>query len=652
VLEKYGFGPNFRKAFKILYTDITARIMVNGYFSESIRIERGVKQGDALSCAIFILCVDPLLRNLNKNDKIKGITLKLKRSNLSFQHKSSGYADDISIICKDTQGSLEAIFEEYQRLTKLSGLELNADKTEILRLTSIEGKSYSFKYQGKIHKIKNVSKLKICGIYFSSESEIESEHNVNDKIKKLECKLKPWIKRGLSLEGKILLVKTFGISQLIYNMQCVNFTEDKILEIERKIFSFIWSKRTLEVNSKSIDRIKRSVLKNDYLEGGLKATDVESLNKALKLRQYIRSNKVEHVISKIQKKCLSDNNNYNNLQQDFGKIGNEEVIVNTALETIHNIIDYNRKLIKDKVENSDIGNETVNQVSSINVANYLRRTEKVLALCIFNNTFKDLETLLDLTREAETEVDRRRSKMLEMILSNFPKEFRQLALSFDDNSNSICTELVEIETGEGCWMRLEDMTTKSFQSTLKHALGKITTLNVKQKTGISTFDMNNFLKIRQNCKNTRMRATYYRLTNNDFFSNDRMFRFKMSQDNNCPRCHGIETTKHMLWECHESAIIWKILNHTLDEIGLADEKISLYEDIYNITNNIPITHVKMKIIQEMIQITRPTNWNKAKIVETFHTVANMEKYIAVKNNKLTSWQNKWSILKRLKEYTN
>jgi hypothetical protein len=46
----YGFGPGFIQIFKTLYRNITA----NGFASESIKIDRGVKQGDALSCAIFI----------------------------------------------------------------------------------------------------------------------------------------------------------------------------------------------------------------------------------------------------------------------------------------------------------------------------------------------------------------------------------------------------------------------------------------------------------------------------------------------------------------------------------------------------------------------------------------------------------------------
>jgi exonuclease III len=93
-LEAYGFRTGFINTFQILYRNITARILVNGYTTESIQINRGVKQGDALSCAIFIICIDPLLRNLNENKTIKQI-----RSGKNELFKASAYADDISVIC-------------------------------------------------------------------------------------------------------------------------------------------------------------------------------------------------------------------------------------------------------------------------------------------------------------------------------------------------------------------------------------------------------------------------------------------------------------------------------------------------------------------------------------------------------------------------
>jgi hypothetical protein len=81
------FGPGFIQIFKTLYRNIPTRIVINGFASESIRIERGAKQSDALSCAIFIIWIDPLLRSLNKNKRVKEI--KLRRKKLQMMKKST-----------------------------------------------------------------------------------------------------------------------------------------------------------------------------------------------------------------------------------------------------------------------------------------------------------------------------------------------------------------------------------------------------------------------------------------------------------------------------------------------------------------------------------------------------------------------------------
>ena len=54
--------------------------MVKGHLGKFIDILRGVKQGDALSCAIFILCIDPLIRNLNADPEIRMVEIKSRIS--------------------------------------------------------------------------------------------------------------------------------------------------------------------------------------------------------------------------------------------------------------------------------------------------------------------------------------------------------------------------------------------------------------------------------------------------------------------------------------------------------------------------------------------------------------------------------------------
>jgi hypothetical protein len=53
--------------------------------------------------------------------------------------------------------------------------------------------------------------------------------------------------------------------------------------MEMILFSILWtsSKSTI---AKGIDRLKRSILKNNITEGGLNTADVEYLKESLKLR--------------------------------------------------------------------------------------------------------------------------------------------------------------------------------------------------------------------------------------------------------------------------------------------------------------------------------------------------------------------------------
>ena len=234
-LRAYGFGEKFIQYFNTLYNGLSVKVLVNGFFSEKINIERGVKQGDALSCSLFILCMDPLIRNLNENKKIEPITFKSQLTHTVVKHKASGYADDIAIVCRNKLGSVQEVFFEYERLTRKLGLELNADKTEILRIGHLNEQEVvlSINYMGIAYKIRNIDQMKICGLYFCNDPVVEYDHNILSKIERFELQLKKWMCRNLTLEGKILIVKTYGLSQLIYNLQCYGILQKEVALVER-----------------------------------------------------------------------------------------------------------------------------------------------------------------------------------------------------------------------------------------------------------------------------------------------------------------------------------------------------------------------------------------------------------------------------------
>jgi exonuclease III len=642
-LKAYGFGEGFVDIFKILYRNITAKILVNGYQSESIKIMRGVKQGDALSCAIFILCIDPLIRNINKNKTIKEIKLvkSLKKNQIYF--KGGAYADDVSVICNGSQKSIQGVFDEYSKLTKRSGLELNADKTEILRLNSNIMQSLSIKYLGKNFKITTVESLKICGLFFSINEEDEYKRNVNEKITKLEYKIKQWTPRHLTIEGKILIVKTFGLSQLIYNMQCYGFKLLDLKKAEQIIFKFIWSSN---VNNNGIDRIKRSVMKNEYEMGGMKVTDIECLDRSLKLKQFIRAANSNHIISSIQNLIISNNKENSTLRQEYYEITNKEDICSSAQESINIITDYSRDLIHLKSqEEIEADKIIIEEVSSINIETFLNRKKRIFTLCMLLPITKlGITTLGELIQAYEHEVDANLNKSMKLVLKTIPATLVNIAKCFNEEINEVDNNLKYMIDGNNNRKAIGMLTVKDFQATLKKALNRVEITNFGEKLDIGEFDNNNITIFRKYCKNAKLRNIYFRLIHKDFFTHVRMKKFNMTTTDKCPRCGEVETIQHLLWECLQVKLIWKIYNNLMVKVNKTDEQINDYKQIYEVGKTSGTALIKIKVIQELIQIRRPMNWNMENLKKLVTDLVNIEKYNSKISHSEERTSTKWKFL--------
>jgi hypothetical protein len=640
-LIAYGFGDGFVKMFKTLYNDISARILINGFMSNAIKIERGVKQGDALSCAIFIICIDPLLRNLNKNEQIKQVKIN-QRNGTRIKFKSAAYADDISIICMNTEQSVKQVFLEYERLTNGSGLELNADKTEILNLNEVGQEKFKVVYKGATFEITLVNSIKICGLYFCTDMNEEYQRNVRDKIDKLSNKIKLWSHRHLTMEGKTLIVKTFGLSQIIYNMQSYGFENSELNLTEKIIFKFLWSTND---NPNGIDRIKRSVMKNEYSKGGMKVTDVECLNRALKLKQFIRASTSKHPISNIQLHLTSEKKIQ--IQQEYHRITTEEAICRTAQETMNIIIDHNRnEYNKLSIEKIETDKNMIEEVASINIKTYLKRKGKVLHVCMMNELSRmDITTLGDLTQAIEYENEQRTKKTMIMICSVFPNTLLNISKCYNEDINTIDEEVKFIQLENDNRKDIRNISVKEMQITLKVALKRIEEQDFKRRLGVDQFDNRNVTKIRQSCQNAKLRNIYFRLINNDFFPRTRMLKYKMITDENCLRCGMSETSRHLLYDCSQSRNIWELFNTILSKNKQEFDQIKVYDDIFKACKHPATNAVKIKIIQSLIQIIRPRNWTENNIIDIIKELMNIEKYNAFNSRNITKFEKKWQIFK-------
>ena len=81
-------------------------------------------------------------------------------------------------------------------------------------------------------------------------------------------------RRKLTLVGKINIVKSLGLSKLIYNASVLSLPENFSKRVDKVILDFIWDNKPR--------KIKTTTLIGDRNMGGLNLSEFESMNKALK----------------------------------------------------------------------------------------------------------------------------------------------------------------------------------------------------------------------------------------------------------------------------------------------------------------------------------------------------------------------------------
>ena len=118
------------------------RILLDQGLSDMFRVERGTPQGDKASPYLFILCIEILLIKMEIE---AGDSIGVCRFNEQLREKfglesmlSEAYADDLTILFKWDMIGLNSILEIIKRFSRVSGIEINEKKTQLM-VTGGEG---------------------------------------------------------------------------------------------------------------------------------------------------------------------------------------------------------------------------------------------------------------------------------------------------------------------------------------------------------------------------------------------------------------------------------------------------------------------------------------------------------------------------------
>ena len=256
-LKHFNFGANVIQWVKTFYNGINSCIINNGKSSNYFDIGRGVRQGDPLSPYLFIIVVELLAKAIKRNRNISGITIN------SYEFKMTQYADDLTL----TLGKPEAIpyiLELLDNFGKCSGLQINREKTEGILLGSLKDNT-NISSQIKITK----NPIKILGIYVSNNLHDAIIKNIQEKKESLIKQLHWWKARDLSLQGRILIIKSLALPKFQFLALLLPIPKNIVVEINTLLYKYVWKGKT--------DKVKRVILEQTYDKGGLKMVNMHHM---------------------------------------------------------------------------------------------------------------------------------------------------------------------------------------------------------------------------------------------------------------------------------------------------------------------------------------------------------------------------------------
>ena len=266
-LRHFNFGESLIDWIKLFYKDATSCVTNNGYLSSFFEIQRGVRQGCPLSPTLFIMCIELLSYEVSNNKDIKGINIH------DEEIKNTLFADDATFLTDGSDKSFKTLVNVLDNFSYCSGLKLNTKKCNILRAGSLKSSSIVY-CKDKNFQWKSDS-AKALGMVFYNDVLKTSKHNIDIKVEDFKNCLKQWQHRKLTLMGKITVVKNLAFPKLVYPLTVLtNISDEIIKEIINLMFHFIWDNKP--------DKIKRTVLCQDYYKGGLKMLDLKKFISSLK----------------------------------------------------------------------------------------------------------------------------------------------------------------------------------------------------------------------------------------------------------------------------------------------------------------------------------------------------------------------------------
>ena len=226
---------------------------------------------------MFVLCSVILSHVIRENKNIKGISVHDK------EVKLSQYADDTTVFLNVDKESLCGVMRVLEWFRKISGLAINVDKTNVVKIEALRGRSIT--WEGKFG-LKWVTDFEVLGIkYRIHHMDTITDDNILGKLAEIKNLIQVWNSRCLSPYGKITIIESLLLSKIIHILLSLPTPSQNMFFRLESIFSnFIW-------NSKP-PKFRREIVESFNKDGGLQLHNLKTFDAALKigwLKRYLKT---------------------------------------------------------------------------------------------------------------------------------------------------------------------------------------------------------------------------------------------------------------------------------------------------------------------------------------------------------------------------
>lgn len=281
VLRAANLPESLIRTISGLYSGAQSRVIVNGTLSEFFEVIRGTRQGDPLSCILFLLAIEPMSKMIQRAQNLAGFKVKshdgkMQRLILAL------FADDSTAFLSEND-SLGDLFEILDIWCTAAGAKFNKPKTVAIPIGTEEYREQVITTRrlnenetigDEIKILPDGESTRILGAHVGNK--IPASEGWPQVLDKITQRITKWEKSWPNLEGKRLIIQMIlgGMTQFKTKAQGMPKPIERALKTVRK--NFFWG-------NTSIPPVNAQQLELPFARGGWNLLNIEIRNEAIEL---------------------------------------------------------------------------------------------------------------------------------------------------------------------------------------------------------------------------------------------------------------------------------------------------------------------------------------------------------------------------------